>query len=123
MGPARHRREHQQPRPQPIPTPQVHTLEKDRSARRCITPQAGHALEILGHAIEYLADEYAHSSGSIPAISAADPQIEAIQVLMRANRQVYYACPLVPPRHKMQLFRKLAKLIQNAIQRSRWMFV
>ncbi len=34
--------------------------------RRRISPQAGHALEILGHAIEYLADEYVHQAGPCP---------------------------------------------------------
>jgi hypothetical protein len=67
-----------------------------RSVRRRITPTAGHALEILGHAIEYLADEYAHEAGSLPSIHSSDPRVEAMQVLMAANRQVYYACPVMP---------------------------
>jgi hypothetical protein len=54
------------------------------------------ALEALGHAIEYLADEYAFNAGRLPAIHAHDPQVEAIQILMAANRQVYYDCPVVP---------------------------
>lgn len=61
--------------------------------RRHITPQAGRALEILGHAIEYLTDEYVHQGG---ALSARDPQLAAVQILMAANREVYYSCPAVP---------------------------
>ncbi len=61
--------------------------------RRRMSPEAGHALEILGHAIEYLADEYAHEGGSF---SAADPRLEAVQLLMAVNRQVYFSCPEVP---------------------------
>lgn len=61
--------------------------------RRRISPQAGRALEILGHAIEYLADEYVHSGGTF---CARDPQVRAIQTLMAINRQVYYECPTVP---------------------------
>jgi hypothetical protein len=61
--------------------------------RRRMSPEAGHALEILGHAIEYLADEYAHEGGSF---SGSDPRLEAIQLLMAVNRQVYLACPEVP---------------------------
>ena len=44
----------------PIPT----SIESPAAARvrayrrRRISPQAGHALEILGHAIEYLTDEF-----------------------------------------------------------------
>jgi hypothetical protein len=67
-----------------------------RTSRRRITPQAGFALEALGHAIEYLADEYVHEAGSIPSIHSTDPRVEAIQMLMAANREVYYNCPVVP---------------------------
>src|SRR5690242_18188641 len=63
-----------------------------RTARR-ISPEAGRALEILGHSIEYLTDEYVNRTGKL---SANDPEIEAIQLLMGLNRQVYYGCPVVP---------------------------
>jgi hypothetical protein len=77
----------------------VHALPAglgSRSTRRRTTPEAGFALEVLGHAIEYLADEYAHEAGSLSSIYSQDPRVEAMQLLMAANRQVYYACPLVP---------------------------
>jgi hypothetical protein len=61
--------------------------------RRLISPEAGHALEILGHAIEYLADEYAHRGGSF---SAHDGEVEALQLLMGVNRQIYFDCPEAP---------------------------
>ena len=67
-----------------------------QSARRQISPISGMALEALGHAIEYLADEYALHAGRLAAIHAHDPQVEAIQILMAANRAVYYDCPIVP---------------------------
>jgi hypothetical protein len=67
-----------------------------RTARRRITPEAGFALEALGHAIEYLADEYAHAAGSLPSLHSTDPRVTAIQLLMAANREVYYSCPVVP---------------------------
>lgn len=63
------------------------------SRRRRITPRAGHALEILGHAIEYLTDEFVHEGGSF---SADDDRIKAVQLLMALNRQVYFECPEVP---------------------------
>ena len=62
--------------------------------RRRISPEAGHALEILGHAIEYLADEYVNEGGSF---SAHDPRLKAVQLLMARNREIYFACPEVPP--------------------------
>ena len=61
--------------------------------RRRITPEAGHALEILGHAIEYLTDEFVHDGGSL---SPTDNRIKAVQLLMALNRQVYFECPEVP---------------------------
>jgi hypothetical protein len=61
--------------------------------RRNITPEAGHALEMLGHAIEYLTDEYVFEAKQI---SANDPQVQAIRLLMALNRQIYFACPVVP---------------------------
>ncbi len=61
--------------------------------RRRISPEAGHALEILGHAIEYLTDEFVHAGGWF---SAHDGQVDAVQLLMAANRQIYFSCPEVP---------------------------
>jgi hypothetical protein len=64
-----------------------------RSKRRRISPQAGHALEKLGHAIEYLTDEFVHEGG---ALSAHNGSVEAVQLLMAVNRQIYFECPQVP---------------------------
>jgi hypothetical protein len=50
-------------------------------------------LETLGHAIEYLTDEFVHEGGSF---SSNNEQIEAVQMLMALNRQVYSECPEVP---------------------------
>src|SRR6185437_3047542 len=60
--------------------------------RRSVDPASGRALEILGHAIDYLADELGHSGG--PAVSD-NPQVEAIQLLMGINRNIYMQCPQV----------------------------
>lgn len=59
--------------------------------RRSITPHAGRAIEKLGHAIEYLADDIV-SNGS--SLSGSDPQVQAIGILMALNREIYYECPL-----------------------------
>jgi hypothetical protein len=61
--------------------------------RRRISPEAGHALEILGHAIEYLTDEFVYAGGSF---SVHDAQVEAVQLLMGLNREIYFDCPEVP---------------------------
>ncbi|HEY1901601.1 MAG TPA: hypothetical protein VGG56_04170 [Terracidiphilus sp.] len=62
------------------------------ASRRRITPQAGRALEILGHAIEYLTDEFVQCGSEL---SPKNGQLEAVQLLMALNRQVYYECPAV----------------------------
>jgi hypothetical protein len=69
------------------------TVTHTVSRRRRIDPRSGHALEILGHSIEYLADEYVHQGGSL---CAHNGQVEALQLLMAANRAIYFACPEVP---------------------------
>lgn len=60
--------------------------------RRSISPEAGRALELLGHSIEYLTDEFVHRRGSL---CVHDPEFEAIQLLMARNREIYLACPVV----------------------------
>lgn len=64
-----------------------------RFARRRITPQAGHALIILAHAIEYLADESVHER---PGVSDREGPLEAMRILMAVNRQIYFECPEIP---------------------------
>jgi hypothetical protein len=66
------------------------TSARPRSNRRRITTEAGHALEILGHAIEYLTDELVHRSHDL---SSPSGELDAVQLLMALNRQVYYECP------------------------------
>ena len=61
--------------------------------RRRISTEAGRGLEILGHAIEYLADEYMYEGGQI---NLADPRVQAVLLLMEKNRDIYFACPEVP---------------------------
>ena len=67
------------------------------SVRRRLSPQAGRALEILSHAIEYLADEYAADPHHSGPLGSADPRVKAIQVLKTLNRSVYYSGTQVQP--------------------------
>ena len=78
----------------PVMAPVATATEVRAHRWRRISPQAGRALEILGHAIEYLTDEYVQEGG---LFSAHDPRLEAIQLLMARNRQVYFECPELPP--------------------------
>lgn len=75
----------------------THTVRAGAIRRRSISPQAGRALVILGHAIEYLTDEFVHEGGSF---SRNNAQLQAVQLLMAVNRQIYSECPEVPPLSK-----------------------
>ena len=65
---------------------------------RRITPEAGRAIEMLGHAIEYLADEFALECRSREDQMAADkhPRIMAIELMMARSREIYFSCPTAP---------------------------
>ena len=76
----------------PVASPALSSLNA-RAARRRITPEAGRALEILAHAIEYLADESVHERSGL---SDRTGQLQAIHLLMDLNRQVYFECPEEP---------------------------
>jgi hypothetical protein len=85
---------------------------KASNPRRTISPINGRALEALGHAIEYLADEFALHAGSLTPLRGDDPQIRSIQILMAASRTVYYECPITPSlreRLRGSLFAALGK--------------
>lgn len=78
---------------------------------RQISFASGRALEILGHAIEYLADEYALSSMQMGRLDSADPRVQAVQLLMAANREVYFSCPeaVLWPQRLRRVLRRLLK--------------
>ncbi len=69
-----------------------------RRSRR-LSPEAGKAIEKLGHAIDYLTDEFAldcMSAGS-RTLSCPNPRIAAIEMLMACNREIYLSSPEVLP--------------------------
>jgi hypothetical protein len=71
--------------------------------RRRLSPEGGRALEILGHAIEYLADEYANDPADKGPLGSADPRVAAIQILKGLNRAIYYsATEMQPALHRVK---------------------
>jgi hypothetical protein len=66
--------------------------------RRKTSPEAGRAIEMLGHAIEYLADEFSLECMTRQKEIAAGvhPRVAAIEILKKCNREVYLACPEIP---------------------------
>jgi len=65
-----------------------------RTPRR-ISPEAGRALEMLGHAIDYLADEFSLEcmSRQNRPLHGPHPRVAAIELLMECNWAVYSSCP------------------------------
>jgi hypothetical protein len=61
-----------------------------KCVRRRLTPESGRALEKLGHAIEYLSDEFVHGAANGDRY---DDRLEAIEILMALNRQIYLRSP------------------------------
>jgi hypothetical protein len=75
------------------PFQQQLAVRKRTGPRRKITPEAGRALEKLSHALEYLADEFAHGGCEVVRDYG---RIQAIQLLASLNRQLYFSCEVVP---------------------------
>jgi len=66
--------------------------------RRRLDRESGQAIEKLGHAIEYLVDEFALDCLN-PAERTGDSaqaRMDAIELLMAFNRQIYLNCPQIP---------------------------
>lgn len=74
----------------------VTAVSKRRNRR--VSPAAGRAIEILGHAIEYLADEFALdcASGEVRMQQGRHPRLAAIELLKACNREIYLSCPEAP---------------------------
>jgi hypothetical protein len=84
-----------------IALPSTATAAFALSRRRKMTQEKGRAVEMLGHAIEYLGDELSLERPTCLPVEPLwrHPQIEAIQLLMARNREVYMSCPEVPSLH------------------------
>lgn len=78
--------------------------------RRSIDPQAGHALVILGHAIDYLTDEFILAGGSFTKNRG---QVDAIKPLIKLNREIYLACPEAP-----RIGERLSVLLSSPFRRA-----
>jgi hypothetical protein len=74
-------------------TPSFASVVAGRERRRLIPPEAGRGLEILGHAIDYLMDEYPRHGGRF---DIGDDELQAAEILMALNREIFFSCPVVP---------------------------
>lgn len=71
--------------------------------RRRLSRESGRAVEVLGHAIEYLADESVADPTTKGPFGNADPRIAAIQLLKALNRTIYLSGrELQPPLRRIR---------------------
>jgi hypothetical protein len=91
-----------------VPFPWEAAVLHRSAPRRRITPEAGRGLEKLGHALDYLTDEFV-CDGCRFAQDCG--RLQAIQLLASLNREIYFACGVEPTfRERVQsLFRRLSK--------------
>lgn len=75
------------------PSPAASAPAAHFTGHRRISYKAAHALEVLGHAIEYLSEEFGDEEA---CTSAERARLEAVQLLMARNHEIYFACPEVP---------------------------
>jgi hypothetical protein len=90
-----------------IPLNEAAAMDRKRTSfRRKITPEVGRGLEKLGHAVEYLTDEFVHDGCRFAEDRA---RLHAIELLASLKRQIYGSCGIEPTlRQRVQgLFRKL----------------
>ncbi len=69
-----------------------------RAARRKLDFSAARGMEVLGHAIDYLSDEFALEclkTGNL-AMKQTHPTLVALKLLHQKRREVYEACPVAP---------------------------
>jgi hypothetical protein len=77
-------------RPQFVPVPKPPQQQPQRPIeRRRPSPTQGRALEVLGHAIEYLVDSRLDETWDTPA------DAEAVHILMACSRAVFTECEVI----------------------------
>jgi hypothetical protein len=69
----------------------------NRGMRRTITREQGVALEMLGHAVDYLNDSYLQEGPDGDFLDFGAPEIIAAQILASAQRQILHSLPLTEP--------------------------
>jgi hypothetical protein len=77
----------------PDPSDARRERSSSQATHRKPSMDQGHALESLGHAIEYVYDSRVYRESG--ALSSSD--VEAVQILMRLSREVFVECREVAP--------------------------
>ncbi len=81
---------------------------KARSLRRILTREQGRALEMIGHAVDYLNDCYLFDGEDDELINIGGSSNEAIQILVSLRWQILQSAPIREPR-RLRLWNALFK--------------
>jgi hypothetical protein len=71
---------------------------KARNLRRILTREQGRALEMIGHAVDYLNDCYLYEGDDDQLINIGGSSSEAIQILVSLRWQILQSAPIREPR-------------------------
>ncbi|MFC5864926.1 hypothetical protein ACFPT7_21640 [Acidicapsa dinghuensis] len=78
-----------------LPITGIAEIDEGRGRSRKVSREAGRGLEILGHAIGYLSDEFAlECMAGKTGKNALHSHVAAIDLLKMLNREVYFSCPI-----------------------------
>lgn len=69
----------------------------NRRGRRIITREQGCALETIGHAVDYLNDQYIFEGPDDEILSFRSPSMEAVRILIASQRAILQSLPIAEP--------------------------
>lgn len=75
-------------------SPEAAGTRAARRGRRSITREHGRALEMIGHAVDYLNDCFLNEGADDEIINAARPYTEALQILISAHSELLWSLPV-----------------------------
>ena len=70
------------------------SVPRRRKLRRIITREEGRALEMIGHAVDYLNDCYLYEGDEKEIINIGGPTMKALGILVSARAQILQSLPL-----------------------------
>ena len=88
-----------------IPAPLAEN-PKPHNLRRILTREQGRALELIGHAVDYLNDCYLYEGDQDELISIGGPSTQAVQILVAARSKILQSASVREPR-RLRLWDRL----------------
>jgi hypothetical protein len=81
--------------------------------RRIMTREQGRALEMIGHAVDYLNDSYIHDGPDNEVLDFRNsPNADAVRILIGTQRQIFRSLPMADP-FAVRLFNLLLRRKRN----------